>query len=162
MGCAGPEKPEGMPDLLPVTLVLTQDGTPLAGANVALAPVEQTAGRNWTSGGMTDESGTVVISTYGKFRGAPAGTYKVALRKTKETGPISRDDGPEGIAEYKQWEAEHAKELAQIKTVSCIEKAYTSAATTPLEITVDQGNTRFELNAGKSVEEEIKRTRHGM
>ncbi|MDO5553080.1 MAG: hypothetical protein Q4G68_04915 [Planctomycetia bacterium] len=163
MGCRGPARPEGMPDLLPVVLVIAQDGTPLTGASVMLAPAEETGERNWSLGGVTDESGEVVIRTHGKFAGAPKGTYKVFLRKTKEIGTISRDDAPQDdLAALRKWEADHAKELASIKTVSCIEKDYTSASTTPLEITVTKENSRFELNAGKAVNEEIKWTGPGM
>ncbi|MDO5554960.1 MAG: hypothetical protein Q4G68_14485 [Planctomycetia bacterium] len=158
MGCGGPPRPDGLPDLLPVTLVLTQEGTPFVDANVLLAPVEQTSG-NWTVGGVTDDSGKAVIYTHGKYSGAPAGTYKVLLRKTKIIGAVSHDDAPKDPAGYRQWAEEHAKELAKElanqKNVSCVEKIYTDAQTTPLEITVSKGSSQFELDAGKAVEERI-------
>ncbi|MDO5552262.1 MAG: hypothetical protein Q4G68_00745 [Planctomycetia bacterium] len=161
MGCKGAKRPEGMPQLLPVTLVITQDdNVPLSEAQVTLSPVGSGADSGWAVGGTTDESGTAIIYTHGQFAGAPEGTYKVFLKKTKITDPVSYEEAPDDIAGFKRWETEHAAELAaklaKSKAYNCVEPVYTSVNTTPLEINVNKENSRFELNAGKVVEVEIK------
>jgi len=80
-GCTGNDgKPKDLPPLFPCEITVTQDEKPLAGATISL---ETSGGTNviYIPSGITDESGKAEISTYG-FKGAPAGTYKVVVRKT--------------------------------------------------------------------------------
>lgn len=80
-GCSGDSsRPKDLPPLFPAEITITQQGTPLAGATVALVAFGGTSSVYYPAG-ITDESGKAVISTYG-FNGAPAGTYKVTVRKT--------------------------------------------------------------------------------
>ncbi|MDO5553286.1 MAG: hypothetical protein Q4G68_05955 [Planctomycetia bacterium] len=154
MGCGKSVSPDGLPSLLPLTLTVTQEGIPLTEASLMLVPAPPYDGRNWAIGGITDQTGVARIYTHGKYPGAPEGTYKVIVHKIAVVAAVSYDDAPkDDIVALRQWEAEHAAELAQSKAINCIEKIYTNAETTPLEVTVSKGNTHYELQAGKAVEE---------
>lgn len=148
-GCnRGPEKPEGLPDLQPVTLQLTQDGKPLADAEVILRSDE--IGR-WSCGGRSNEKGVVVIHTHGRFSGAPLGKHKVVVSKIKSS------DSENDSKKHSPGELNEMAEKRQAKggfgqTVYLVERKYSDILTTPLEIEVKTGNNRFDLDVGPVVE----------
>ncbi|MDR1493716.1 MAG: hypothetical protein LBT05_13495 [Planctomycetaceae bacterium] len=80
-GC-GDKLPPGMPKLYEAVLTITQDGSPLANANV-LAISENYAAVPYSAGGQTDKSGNVRLLTEGKYKGIPAGKYIIAVSKTE-------------------------------------------------------------------------------
>lgn len=147
-GCSsGPELPSDLPKLTPCKLTVVQDGTPLAGATVTLTM----QGQPWYPCGSTNEKGEVELYTNGKYKGVPAGTYKISVAKT-ETEPSKLGTAPpEGDPQYGAWMAKSAQEKRN--TYSLVEKQYTDAKTTPLEITIPGGETM--VNAGKAVKEKI-------
>jgi hypothetical protein len=82
VGC-GPKRPEGMPALLSCVLTIQyEDGSPVDNASVSLAP-EDASLMQWSISGSTNASGVATITTNGDFTGAPAGKYKVVVRKSE-------------------------------------------------------------------------------
>ncbi|MDO5554968.1 MAG: hypothetical protein Q4G68_14525 [Planctomycetia bacterium] len=140
-GC-GQARPEGMPELVSCTLVLTQEGKPLDGAQVQLVPKAESE-RTWSVGGVTDAAGTVQVQTHGLYRGAPKGTFAVVVTKTRSEGGRSGNEHASGGMQTRN---------AVIYTL--IDKQYTDSRTTPLEITI-QGKTKETLELGPAVKEII-------
>lgn len=143
IGCSQ-SRPDGLPDLVPVTLSFTQDGVPLSGATVSLVDLNGTV--EFTVGGTTDESGTVEIYTHGLYQGAPLGKFKIRVAKTESDPrpPMPPERGPE----YDRYIAEMQKNPP--KTYTLVEKQYTRPTTTPLEIEITEP-TKLTLDVGKAV-----------
>jgi hypothetical protein len=81
-GC-GQSRPPGFPKLYDCALTFQfEDGSPVDGAMVSLSP-ETAALAQWSIAGGTASSGTVKFYTNGDFAGAPAGKFKVLIRKTE-------------------------------------------------------------------------------
>ena len=151
-GCSGVPKPADLPPLYVCTLKFIQEGEPLAGAAVALVDVSIESGAKWGPMGRTDESGTVEIYTNAKWKGSPAGKYKIVLSKTEMDSsrlpqPATDDPG------YEQWAAQAAREVRH--TYSLIDKIYTSPETTPLEIEIRRKKTQETFDAGKKVRDRV-------
>ena len=141
LGCQRETRPAGMPELHPVALTFTQDGTPLAGATVRLVP--QDTSNTWYSGGHTDERGIAVIQTDRKYPGVPAGTYKVTVSKLEMPAPASADlsplDAPPGGSTY-----------------DLVPSEYAHPDKTPLQLTVTAGENQQEFDLGAAVRIERK------
>jgi hypothetical protein len=77
-GC-GDGRDADLPDLVPVSGIVTMDGEPVAGVNVLFSPVGS------TSGGMcyanTDEAGKYVLTDSNGREGAPMGEFEVTCSK---------------------------------------------------------------------------------
>jgi uncharacterized protein YfaS (alpha-2-macroglobulin family) len=148
-GCTAQSVPDGLPKLVPVTLTITQEGKPLAGAVVSL--VDPGGGIQFAVGGTTDAQGNVVLHTHGKHKGAPLGKFKVRVVKTEtdqlpphlQTAPNMRS--PEFGAYSREIE-----KLPPQKTYTLIEKRYTQSNTTPLELDIT-GPLTTTLDIGKAV-----------
>jgi len=68
-----------MPDLYPVTIMVTQENAPLTDALIDLVPSD---GQNaWGAGGKTDAQGVAIMFARPDFKGAPIGKYKVVVTK---------------------------------------------------------------------------------
>ncbi len=136
VGCgpSGPKKPEGLPELFPCSVTLTNGGAPVDGAIVTLCPVD--ASNAWSSTGVTDQNGVAEIMTYGDFPGAPVGQYKVTAMKSDvvvEDNPMGIDAPNNGVYE--------ASDVG-------VDKKYNYEANTPLELEVKSGDANaftFEL-----------------
>ncbi|MCS7303901.1 MAG: DUF4198 domain-containing protein [Thermoguttaceae bacterium] len=106
----------GRPKTVPVTGIVTLDGKPIEGANVAFYP--DTGEATGTGGqqkktdaltrpatGTTDKEGKFTLKTSPLGDGALPGKYKVAIIKKEVTGFLADKDGlsggiaPEGIKE---------------------------------------------------------------
>ena len=83
-GCTQ-QRPDGLPKLYPVSLRVVQEGKPLDGASLVLRTADADA-LPWTIGGKTDDSGTLVLWTHGKYKGVPAGKFKVVVSKIVNEG----------------------------------------------------------------------------
>lgn len=135
-GC-GQKLPEGIPDLVPVTLVLTQEGAPLDEATVSCIPVDS-ANSRWSCGGTTDAKGELPLTTLGQYKGVPAGEYKVVVMKMLiENPPQTRDDPPG-------------------QRYRLVPEEYESADATPLTFTASKDQKRVELDLGPAIKEEMK------
>lgn len=123
MGCSDRQRPGDLPKLYPCELTITQEGTPLSGANVTLFPAEETNAK-YQASSITNSEGKATLKTYG-FDGIPAGKYKVCVRKV--------------IGE----------ENAEYQTV---ERQYSDSDKTPHEIEIIGGKTfQTSLDVGKAV-----------
>jgi len=141
-GCAKNDgRPADLPPLFPCEITITQEGNPLSGATIALESFGETKVTYFPSD-ITNESGKAVLSTYG-FKGVPAGTYKVTVRKTvvedvkqvtDSYGDLVNDNG----VEYRT-----------------VERQYSYADTTPheIEVTTGRGTTQATFDVGKPVKE---------
>jgi hypothetical protein len=89
IGCQRlPERPEGMPELVPCTIVVTFGGEKMEGVAVLLQPKNKEAS-NWPGGGKTDVEGKAVIKTAAYYEGAVPGEYTISFQKSRpeEMGP---------------------------------------------------------------------------
>jgi hypothetical protein len=105
VGC-GQKRPEGLPSL--VSCVLTfqyEDGSPVDAALVSLVP-EDADLRQWSISGSTDASGVATISTNADFVGAPAGKYKVVVRKVELIPTAEKDEYGDPVMETRSLIAE--------------------------------------------------------
>ena len=139
-GCKEP-RPDGFPEIHPVTLHVTQEGKPLGEAAISLFASD---GSTWSIGGTTDNNGNAQITTHGKFVGAPLGQFKVVIRKQIN----------EGEDEYN--EAMNRQDLAaaakiDVKVFAYVDDVYNSPQTTPVEIEIKKGDKVIEIDAGTSV-----------
>ncbi|QDS95209.1 hypothetical protein FF011L_40020 [Roseimaritima multifibrata] len=152
LGC-GELRPDGFPDLYPVTLVVTQDGEPLADAMVSLYP-ENSSLTRWPVGGMSDASGNVELVTYGKYEGVPAGIFKVMVNKTVHEGdPIpespAADASPAERAAYDRAIKTGSRESFQV-----VQKEFRTADKTSLTVTVSpDAENSYTLDVGAAVKE---------
>ena len=144
-GCAKQSVPDGLPKLVPVTLTITQEGTPLADALVSL--VDPGGSIPFVVGGTTDAGGNVVLHTHGLYKGAPLGKFKVRVVKTESdpVPPAPAFDSPEFDAYMKE-----AAKRPPPKTYTFVEKRYTNVNTTPLELDIS-GQLTTTLEVGKAV-----------
>ena len=134
-------RPADLPPLFPCTITITQDGNPLSGATVDLEPADG-ANTNYRASAITDESGRAVLTTYG-YKGAPAGRYKVTVRKTliENVGEVTNEYG----------EVVGSSGL-EYRTV---ERMYSDAKTTPheIEVTTGRDTTHATFDVGKPIKE---------
>lgn len=153
VGCARQNLPADLPKLVPCRLTFTQDGRPLADARIVLESVEES---KWFPGGTTDSSGTTVLLTNGRYKGAPAGQYKITVHKT-ETEPANvPPEPPTNSPDYHKWF--NAYSGARGASFSLVEEKYGSLETTPLELTVSGRTVTETFDVGKSVRNPLKIT----
>jgi len=131
-----------LPPLFPVEITITQEKTPLSGATVALEVIGETSGTLYFPAGITDENGKAVIKTYG-FDGAPAGNYKVTVRKTVV------EDVQQVIDAYGDQVDGPGTEYRTVESV------FSYADTTPheTEITNNKRLLRLTFDVGKAIKE---------
>ncbi len=152
IGCSDP-RPEGMPDLYPATITVTQDGSPLAGAAVTLFPQDAALTR-WPTGGTTDNSGVVTLHTYSTYPGAPAGTFKVTVSKTNTEGdPVPTHPGanatPEQLRDY-----DRAMKTGKFEVFQVVAAEHRMPNTTKLSVEVTpNGPNDFTLDVGPAVKD---------
>ncbi|MGL4942639.1 MAG: carboxypeptidase regulatory-like domain-containing protein [Thermoguttaceae bacterium] len=140
IGC-GQKYPDGFPKLYPISLTVTQEGKPLAGATVVLSSPESTL--QWTIGGVTDERGVAPLWTHGQYKGAPVGRFKVTISKVVNEGEA------EYIAALDREDTAAAAKIV-VKSYSCVEPQYGDVATTPLEVTLSAKSRTVDVDAGKA------------
>lgn len=152
IGCGEP-RPEGLPELYPATITVTQDGSPLAGAAVTLLPQDAALAR-WPAGGTTDSSGVVTLHTYSTYPGAPAGTFKVTVSKTTTEGEPrpthpGADATPAELSAY-----DRAMKTGNFEVFQVVAAEHRMPSTTKLSIDVTpSGPNQFTLDVGPAVKE---------
>ena len=128
-GCGGDggkrAKPKDLPRLFPCTLTFTQEGVPLEGASIILHSEDR-----WAVGGKTDEKGEASLVTNGHYDGAPAGTYKITVRKM-----ITVQDAEGEVT----------------KQTDVIPDQFKREAMTPLEIEIGKSDNNKTFDLGKAV-----------
>lgn len=123
VGC-GQKLPPGMPPLTPCTITVTMDGKPVDEARIAFYSTDL----KFACSGFTGDTGTTRMMTDGKYRGVPAGKYKVLVTK------IFVEE-----REYKGF-LEEAK-LPPKKREAIIDLLYEDEEQTPFEIEITQGKS---------------------
>lgn len=152
VGC-GEKRPPGMPHLYPVSVTVVQEGTPVEGALVTLISEERDLAA-WGPGGMTSSNGIASLVTNSKYKGAPAGTFKVVVSK-KETEKHPHPewaDLPDGDPKFIQYRNESMK----LKTYEYIELKYGQLVETPLSVTITKDSRVFTLDVGKPIHNAAK------
>jgi len=140
VSCAKVQKPDGMPDLYPCSITLTQGGAPLEGALIHCQSDDPKLIR-WAVTGQTDAKGVAKIFTMGKYEGAPAGTFAVVVVKEETEG------GAESAA----------VDIGETSTVdpstpvfSLVSLEFTTKETTPLRMTVEaNGANKYDFDCGE-------------
>ena len=91
-GCGGPAKPDGLPELTPCRLVLTQEGKPLSDATTLLIYQGDGDAGRWAVAGVSNKKGVVEVLTHGQFKGALSGRYAVVVTKeeTEQSGETAK------------------------------------------------------------------------
>lgn len=121
-GCSQ-KLPPGMPKLNPCIITVNMEGKPVEKVMVRLVSEDQL---HWGCSGFTDSSGKASLVTDGKYKGVPAGKYKVLL---------SRIDTEH--REYKGF-MEEAK-LPPKKQTVVIDLKYEDEDETPYEVEIIDG-----------------------
>ncbi|MGL6196983.1 MAG: carboxypeptidase regulatory-like domain-containing protein [Thermoguttaceae bacterium] len=142
IGCGDP-KPPGFPKLFPVTIHVVQEGKPLENATVTLINLDDTM--KWAVGGVTNSDGNAVLSTHGKFKGAPLGKFKVLVFKQVSEGEEEYNDA---MNRNDYMEAQKI----DVNVYAYVEDIYNLPTTTPIEIEVVKGSKLIEVDAGPAVE----------
>ena len=146
-GCQGELRPDGMPKLHPCTITITQEGKPLEMALVSLVAEDEDLSQ-WATGGFTDQDGKCVPHVRGKFRGVPAGKFKVMVSKTETEESKMGNAPPEELSaseKEKWWDRRYAE---KIKSFQRVAEKYMMPATTDLEIEVLPKTNVFTFDVG--------------
>ena len=137
VSCSGKKKPEGLPELHPLTIkIVYDDGTPVEGATVQIISLDTSGAQRWNTGGKTDAQGQAAMRTHGEYPGAAAGNYKVVV--DKEEVVYNNAEPPQITARFNH-----------------IEKKYTRISSTDLTLEVKPDTKSVELSVGKAVREAI-------
>ncbi len=151
VGCSPRHKlPAGMSAPVPVSITITQDGQPLADADVSLFPPDLSA--KWAMGGRTDANGIAKIYTNGEIEGCPKGEYVVLVRKMEQSTDKDLGPEPEDAIERMKWSE---KKAAASHEYSLVDAKYNDVKTSDLKVKVD-GKTEVTLDVGKAVKVKVK------
>jgi len=139
-GCGGRKRPDGLPDLYPCEITITQGGNPLEGASVRL--VRETGTTDWAITGRTEANGVVKIFTH-DFPGAPEGTFKVLVSKTELVTSMPE---PDKDASYDEWQEYYGSR----KSIASVKPEYDNVRTSPHSITVVKGKNAETFDVGEA------------
>ena len=142
LGCSD-GRPDGMPKPYPLTLTFTQEGVPLAGAQVMLNAVSPDLQR-WGAGGTTDANGKITLNTLGQYPGVVAGKFKVMVEKTEMDAPIAVKPGEEMTKEQIAADAKR-------KIYDLVDPKYGDLNRTDLEVEAGAATPSKTFELGKAV-----------
>ncbi|MDR2168711.1 MAG: carboxypeptidase-like regulatory domain-containing protein [Planctomycetaceae bacterium] len=151
VSCGGEPIPQGMPKLYPAKVTIVQAGKKLDGATVTLYNNDNPQSQ-WVVGGLTDSNGVCTLKTLGKFNGAPAGKYKVAVEKITITGKVTSKQ-PD-MSDTKALEEYYEKKNNE-KYYNNVNLKYKLLTTTDLEIEIITGKNEKTFDVGEPINEEI-------
>ncbi len=141
-GCGRDRRPDGMPDIYPCSVYVTQENQPLENADVIL--ISDDPGMNsWSIAGKTDAAGKAMLKTHGKFNGAPVGSYTVLISKDELV--------PEGEAKIVGGE----KMTPPMTLYSLVDQKYNAKETSPLKMTVESKKTEQTFEVGKKIKKKV-------
>ena len=146
-GCTGQQKPKDLPELYPVKITVIQDGKPLADASVSLNDPSNAS--RFVMGYKTDSKGVAELRTDGKFKGVPAGQYKVLISKVYAPEVNPNEVPPEDPEARKEFDARMAELTAQQAETVAVE--YKRPTTTPAEIEVTTAGLETTIDVGEKV-----------
>ena len=149
IGCQGKQKPDGMPELYKVKLIVTQDGAPLPDA--ALTLVSSDGSCNWAVGGKTDEKGVAELVTHGDYPGAPLGDFRVGVAKVSvEIREDAVDDEGNPIKPTEeQLKHPETMDARLVRMTSLIPDEYTNPQNSPLAITITEDVKEIPIDVPK-------------
>ncbi|MGI6402320.1 MAG: hypothetical protein ACOX0A_09495 [Thermoguttaceae bacterium] len=156
IGCGGVKKPDGLPDLQPVTIKLTQGSEPLANAVLNIKPIEPSTTNNFTCGGTSDAKGVTTIVTHGQYKGAPIGKYKVAVSCTVGEG-TPPPPSPIDEESARVWK-EYQESGATYEEFYVVDPVYSTVESTPLEIEIVKGKNELTLDCGEKVRVPVEKS----
>jgi len=141
-----------MPKLYSTSITVVQEGEPLEGAMVLLIPEDSTL-NDWGPGGRTNASGVAVMSTNGRYKGAPLGKYKVTVTKTERDPHPHPEwaDLPSNDPNFRQF----VKIGESLKAYNYVEPEYGSRDKTPLRVEVTAGQKSHSIDVGKKTKIEV-------
>ena len=142
-GCSDSPRPTDLPPLFPCTISVTQGGAPLADAYVELVSPDVP---KYRPSATTDASGNAAILTYG-YPGAPAGKYKILVRKNVE------DDIVYGKDAYGE------QFVVSSNIYKLVEDNYADVEKTPHEIEITSKKSRVTVDVGTAIRNKIVETR---
>ncbi|MDR1960352.1 MAG: hypothetical protein LBQ54_15175 [Planctomycetaceae bacterium] len=150
--CGGEKRPEGMPDLYPAKVTIVQEGKPLEGGVVTLVNNDSSQSK-WIVGGRTDAAGICHLTTQGKFKGVPAGKYKVLVTKSEKTeSETAKQPVP---ADSKAADEYYAKIRKEEKYYEYVEEKYKLTSTSGLEMEITSGTNEQTFDVGKAIQKEF-------
>ena len=86
IGCQRlPQRPEGMPELVPCTVVVTFGGEKMDEVGILFQPKNRDE-NNWAAGGQTDAEGKAVMKTAAYYEGVVPGEYTISFQKSVPEG----------------------------------------------------------------------------
>jgi len=138
-GCTG-----GYPGderLYPVSVTVTENGSPLTDAVVVL--LREGGKKIINAGGITDKNGVAIIKTDAQWDGVPEGTYKVAIAKSSSVEEeISSEEYQKlDMAERERYNQKMEKKHASVKLLVPEVIARTESTPLTIEVTPSQNNT---------------------
>ena len=140
---SGSNLPDDLPKLHPVQIKVTADDEKLAGASVALYPLE----RGEYAGAITNDEGIAELMTRGQFPGAAAGKYKVCVHwAVVVEGPTSKKPAPTDPAGLEKYNSQVGYERT---TYSGLEAEYGDPKNTPLEVEIKAGQNSLSVEVKK-------------
>jgi hypothetical protein len=133
-GCSSKRvPPQGMPTLYRCSILITQNGQPLADAVVSLHSTSENF--PWTINGRTNEKGQAEIFTHGYFKGAPAGDFKVTVDKLETVVPPLPEVMPTSESELAKL---YNKREEETKEYRLVDVKFTQTESTPFSINVNK------------------------
>ena len=151
LGC-GQKLPPGMPTLYKTTLVVTQDGAPLADASVVVVNEDFTSSP-WSSGGVTDAAGQVVLKTEGQYTGVPAGKYIVTV--TKIVGPPGLELPKNVNTDEEIRERDKIQKQIENNSFHIVDEKFMTAKSTPLKIEVPKKSSEITIDVSPAVKVKV-------
>ena len=151
IGCGGPERPEGMPELFPASFKVVQEGQPVAGVTVNLF----TDTHGFPVSGVSDEMGVVNLTTYNQdYQGAPVGEYRVTAYKVEITPSEYGEESPTEYSAAIKWMAQRQSEYRP--SYDLVNPEYKNGGTTTLKLTVtENGVEPADLDLGPATRAEF-------
>lgn len=148
-GCSNENRPKDLPKLYPVILNILLDDQPLNDALVTLYTENRDIAK-WSVGSVTDADGKAIIMTHGQFHGAPAGKFKVCVKKTKVEGEEeSKPKEPQTgfVVDLSQSQ----QPMGMPKMINYVDPLFGNPESTTLEIEVPESKkmTTLTLNVHK-------------
>jgi hypothetical protein len=138
IGCGrNASRPDDLPKLYPCKITITQNGVALKDADVEIVLQDKTA-KHRSASGVTNDNGVAELLTYG-FLGAPAGKYKVLVKKTVLEGAVEKTD------EF------GVKHVSGGKDYNLVNVKYQDENATDFEIEIKTGQNEFSFDVGEPV-----------
>ena len=150
IGCNKQTLPEGMPELYPLTINVTQGGEPAE--DVLLTFYADSLA--WGVGATSDAMGKAVIMTQGQYKGAPAGDYTVIASKYYVT-PSKCGIMPADPRLRDEWQKNVDEENAPV--FLRVAPELLDPATTTLKVSVKEGTPTIDLDLGEKVDIQVDR-----